>query len=77
MGLIASALAGSDSIDDADALRSGRSETAIGQWMPAPSTLGTFLRSFTWAHSRSLGLVAAELLARAWDAGAGPSTSPR
>lgn len=75
MGLIASACGG-DSIDDADVLRSGRSEAAIGQWMPAPSTLGTFLRSFTWAHSRSLGSLAAELLARAWQAGAGPGTSP-
>ena len=76
MALIASALAGGDSIDDADMLRSGRSDTAIGQWMPAPSTLGTFLRSFTWGHSRSLGSVAAELLARAWEAGAGPGTNP-
>jgi Transposase DDE domain group 1 len=76
MGLIASALSGGDSIDDADVLRSGRSQAAIGQWMPAPSTLGTFLRSFTWAHSRQLDSVAAELLARAWDAGAGPGTKP-
>lgn len=76
MGLIASALAGGDSIDDADALRSGRSQAAIGQWMPAPSTLGTFLRSFTWAHARAVDSVAAELLARAWEAGAGPGNHP-
>jgi Transposase DDE domain group 1 len=76
IGLIASALAGGDSIADADILRSGRSEVVIGQWMPAPSTLGTYLRGFTWAHSRSLDSVAAELLARAWDAGAGPGTKP-
>ncbi len=44
--------------------------------MPAPSTFGTYLRGFTWAHSRSLDSVAAELLARAWDAGAGPGTAP-
>jgi hypothetical protein len=72
MGLVASALAGGDSIDDADALRAGRSEAAIGQWMPAPSTLGTYLRGFTWAHARQLDKVAGELLARAWGAGAGP-----
>lgn len=72
MGLVASALAGGDSIDDADVLRSGRSQAAIGQWMPAPSTLGTFLRSFSWAHARQLDTVAACLLARAWTAGAGP-----
>ena len=44
--------------------------------MPAPSTLGTFLRSFSWADSRSLDKVAAELLKRAWAAGAGPGSSP-
>lgn len=76
MGLIASALAGGDSIDDADVLRSGRSQAAIGQWMPAPSTLGTFLRSFSWADARSLDAVAADLLGRAWRAGAGPGEAP-
>jgi len=76
MGVIASALAGGDSIDDADALRSGRSEAAIGQWMPAPSTIGTYLRSYTWADTRSLDAVAARVLARAWRAGAGPGSSP-
>jgi len=75
MGLIASALAGGDSIDDAEVLRCGRSEEAIGQWMPAPSTLGTFLRAFSWAHARQLDTVASELLARAWGAGAGPGSS--
>ncbi|MGH9078123.1 MAG: IS1380 family transposase [Acidimicrobiales bacterium] len=76
MGLIASALAGGDSIDDADALRSGRSEVAIGQWMPAPSTLGTYLRSFSWGDVRCLDAVASELLVRAWGAGAGPGRDP-
>ncbi len=76
MGLVASALAGGDSIDDADVLRSARCQGAIGQWMPAPSTLGTFLRSFSWAHSRQLDSVAAELLNRAWAAGAGPGDGP-
>jgi len=76
MGVIASALAGGDSIDDADALRSGRSEAAIGQWMPAPSTIGTYLRSYTWADTRSLDAVAAKVVARAWRAGAGPGSSP-
>jgi hypothetical protein len=75
MGLIASALAGGDSIDDANVLRSGRSQEAIGQWMPAPSTLGTYLRGFSFGHARQLDKVAAELLARAWGAGAGPGGS--
>ncbi len=42
----------------------------------APSTLGTFLRSFRWGHVRQLDRVSRELLARAWDAGAGPGDSP-
>lgn len=73
MGLIASALAGGDSIDDADALRAGRCEQALGQWMPAPSTLGTYLRGFSFGHARQLDKVASALLARAWSAGAGPA----
>ena len=76
MALVASALVGGDSIDDANVLRSGRSDALLGTWVPAPSTLGTFLRSFSWADSRSLDKVAAELLKRAWAAGACPGSSP-
>ena len=46
--LMASALAGGDCIDDADVLRSGGTAGAIGCVVKAPSTLGTFLRSFRW-----------------------------
>ena len=74
--LVASALAGGGSIDDADVLRSGRADALLGTWVPAPSTLGTFLRSFSWADARSLDKVAAELLKRAWAAGAGPGGRP-
>ena len=42
----------------------------------APSTLGTFLRSFRWGHVRQLDRVSRELLARAWQAGAGPGDAP-
>ena len=45
-------------------------------WSRAPSTLGTFLRSFRWGHVRQLDRVSRELLARAWAAGAGPGDSP-
>ena len=38
----------------------------------APSTLGTFLRAFTFGHVRQLDKVLAECLWRAWEAGAGP-----
>ena len=46
MTLVASALAGGDCIDDADALRSGSTGRVLGCKVKAPSTLGTFLRSF-------------------------------
>ena len=72
MTLVASALAGGDCIDDADALRSGGTAGVLGCVVKAPSTLGTFLRSFRWGHVRQLDRVSRELLARAWAAGAGP-----
>ena len=74
--LVASALAGGDCIDDADALRAGRTGRVLGWVVKAPSTLGTFLRSFRWGHVRQLDRVSRELLARAWAAGAGPGDEP-
>ena len=76
MTLVASALAGSDCIDDADVLRTGGTAGAIGCVVKVPSTLGTFLRSFRWGHVRQLDRVSRELLARAWAAGAGPDAGP-
>ena len=76
MTLVASALAGGDCIDDADALRTGGTARTLGGTVKAPSTLGTFLRSFRWGHVRQLDRVSRELLARAWQAGAGPGEAP-
>ena len=76
MTLVASALAGGDCIDDTDALRSGSTGRVLGCVVKAPSTLGTFLRSFRWGHVRQLDRVSRELLARAWAAGAGPGDAP-
>ena len=76
MTLIHSALAGGDSIDDADALRAGATEAVLGHAVLAPSTLGTFLRSFSWGHARQLDVVSGALLTRAWAAGAGPGEQP-
>ena len=76
MTLVASALAGGDCIDDADVLRTGGTACTLGGTVKAPSTLGTFLRSFRWGHVRQLDRVSRELLARAWAAGAGPGDSP-
>ena len=74
--LVASALAGGDCIDDADALRAGGTDRVLGCVIKAPSTLGTFLRSFRWGHVRQLDRVSRELLAGAWAAGAGPGDAP-
>ena len=76
MTLVASALAGGDCIDDTDALRAGGTEQVLGCVVKAPSTLGTFLRSFQWGHVRQLDRVSREVLAQAWAAGAGPGDDP-
>ena len=54
MTLVASAMAGGDCIDDADVLRTGGTACTLGGRVKAPSTLGTFLRSFRWGHVRQL-----------------------
>ena len=76
MTLVQSMVAGGDCIDDADVLRSGATEAVLAHRVMAPSTLGTFLRSFTFGHVRQLDKVAGTILARAWAAGAGPGDVP-
>ena len=63
---------GADSIDDCGLLRAGRTGRLLGGWIPAPSTLGTFLRAFTFGHVRQLDKLLGQALERAWKAGAGP-----
>ncbi|MCA1700695.1 MAG: IS1380 family transposase [Actinobacteria bacterium] len=72
MALIYAIALGADSIDDCDVLRAGRTRRLLGGWVAAPSTLGTFLRAFTFGHVRQLDRVLDRALARAWAAGAGP-----
>jgi len=72
MALVFAMLLGADCIDDCDVLRAGRTRRLLGGWLPAPSTLGTFLRAFTFGHVRQLDRVLDKALARAWRAGAGP-----
>jgi len=74
--LVCSALVGGDSIDDAGVLRCGETERVLGQRVMAPSTLGTFLRSFTFGHVRQLDRVFETILGRAWALGAGPGAEP-
>ena len=57
-------------------LRTGGTACTLGGTVKAPSTLGTFLRSFRWGHVRQLDRGSRELLARAWAAGAGPGDAP-
>src|SRR4051812_48698478 len=72
MALVFAMVLGADSIDDCEVLRAGRTRRLLGGWLPAPSTLGTFLRAFTFGHVRQLDKLLAESLTRAWQAGAGP-----
>ena len=63
LALIAGMVCGADSIDDMDLLRHG-GMGRLFDGIRAPSTLGTFLRAFTFGHVRQLDAVAAGLLAR-------------
>jgi Transposase DDE domain group 1 len=72
MALIFAMVLGADCIDDCDLLRAGRTRRLLGGWLPAPSTLGTFLRAFTFGHVRQLDALLGHALIRAWRAGAGP-----
>ena len=72
MSLVFAMALGADSIDDCDVLRAGRTRRLLGGWVAAPSTLGTFLRAFTFGHVRQLDRLLGAALERAWKAGAGP-----
>jgi hypothetical protein len=74
--LVHAMLAGADCIDDADLLRCGATARVLGHQVMAPSTLGTFLRAFTFGHIRQLDRLTEQTLQRAWAAGAGPGDGP-
>jgi hypothetical protein len=74
--LVHAMVAGADCIGDADVLRSGATGAVLGHKVMAPSTLGTFLRRFSFGHIRQLDKVTEVLLTRAWAAGAGPGDEP-
>jgi len=52
--LVHAMVAGGDCIDDADVLPTAQTAQVLGHRVLAPSTLGTFLRSFTFGHIRQL-----------------------
>jgi hypothetical protein len=74
--LVHAMVAGAECIDDCDVLRSGSTQRVLGHAVMAPSTLGTFLRAFTFGHVRQLDRLSGELLTRAWSLGAGPGEEP-
>ncbi|MGH2903117.1 MAG: IS1380 family transposase [Solirubrobacteraceae bacterium] len=76
MSLVHGMLAGADSIDDMNVLRAGSTGLILGHRVMAPSTLGTFLRAFTFGHVRQLDRVLDQATCRAWAAGAGPCDGP-
>jgi hypothetical protein len=59
--IVAGMVAGADSIDDLDALRHGGMDRLFGQ-VYAPSTLGSFLREFSFGHVRRLESAARQVL---------------
>ena len=74
--LVTTILAGGSHIDHADRLRAGATQRVLPFRVMAPSTLGTFLRSFTFGHVRQLDRVIAQTIGRAWALGAGPGHAP-
>ena len=74
--LVHAMIAGAAHIDHADMLRAGSTGKVLGHRVMAPSTLGTFLRAFTFGHVRQLEAVVGRVLERAWQLGAGPGSAP-
>ena len=71
--LVHAMAAGAGCIDDADRLRAGATGAVLGHRVMAPSTLGTFLRAFSFGHVRQLEAVVGKAIERAWALGAGPA----
>ncbi len=75
-------LAGGDCIDDLDVLRCGATSAVLGHQVLAPSTVGTFLRAFTfglfptWEHTRSSPTGSAPPSGSTPSTGATPRSSP-
>ena len=74
--LVHAMVAGGDCIDDVELLRAGSTASVLGHRVMAASTVGTWLRSFTFGHVRQLDRLTETILSRAWAAGAGPNDGP-
>ena len=75
LSLVASMLVGGRCIDDVQRLRSGSAAAVLPFAVVAPSTAGSFLRSFTFGHVRQLDKAAELGLRRAWSVGAAPDVA--
>jgi hypothetical protein len=72
--LVHAIIAGGSHIDHADVLRAGATGRVLGHRVMAPSTLGTFLRSFSFGHVRQFEAVIGVAIERAWASGGGPGS---
>ena len=75
LSLVASMLVGGRCIDDVQRLRSGSAAAVLPFAVVAPSTAGSFLRSFTFGHVRQLDKAAELGLRRAWSVDAAPDVA--
>jgi len=73
--LVNTMIAGGNHIDHANVLRCGGTAGVVGHRVFAPSTVGTFLRAFSFGHVRQLEAVVGKTLERAWKTGAGPGAN--
>ncbi len=74
LSVVCAIIAGATHIDHVDLLRCGSTRRVLPFRVMAPSTIGTFLRAFTFGHVRQLDAVADRVLQRAWAMGAGPKS---
>jgi hypothetical protein len=70
--LVAAMLAGATHIDHVDVVRAGATQAVLPFRVMAPSTIGTFLRAFTFGHLRQLDVVLGEALGRGVEHGRRP-----
>ena len=73
--LVNAMVSGASHIDHTDVLRSGGTRAVVGHRVYAPSTVGIFLRAFSFGHVRQLEAVCGKVLERAWALGAGPGAA--
>ncbi len=73
--LVHAMVVGATHINHADMLRAGSTAKVLPHRVMAPSTLGTFLRAFTFGHVRQFEKVIGDTLERAWSLGAGPGAN--